>query len=57
MDDETANTQLNIFDAFFTSGANIEQYLQLVIPIIVRTYERPEVPAALCTRQSKHSRA
>lgn len=47
MNDKTANTQIKIFDAFLTFGANIEEYLQLVIPIIVGTYERPDAPVAL----------
>ena len=47
MNEKTANTQLKIFDAFMTFGANIEEYLQLVIPIIVRTYERFEAPVPL----------
>ena len=47
MNEKTANTQLKIFDAFMTFGANIEEYLQLVIPIIVRTYERFDAPIAL----------
>ncbi|KAF8817420.1 phosphatidylinositol 3-kinase [Phlegmacium glaucopus] len=36
------NTQIKIFDAFLTFGANIEEYLHLVIPIIVKSYERQE---------------
>ncbi|KAJ7086196.1 atypical/PIKK/FRAP protein kinase [Mycena epipterygia] len=32
-------TQIKIFDAFQTFGANIEEYLHLVIPIIVRAAE------------------
>ena len=36
-------TQIKIFDAFLTFGANIEEYLHLVIPIIVKSYERQEV--------------
>ena len=48
--DKTANTQIKIFDAFLTFGANIEEYLQLVIPIIVKTYERQDAPIALRKR-------
>ncbi|KAJ6556571.1 phosphatidylinositol 3-kinase [Mycena vulgaris] len=33
------STQMKIFDAFQTFGANIEEYLHLVIPIIVRSAE------------------
>ena len=43
----TTSTQIKILDAFLTFGANIEEYLQLVIPIIVRTYERPDAAIAL----------
>jgi FKBP12-rapamycin complex-associated protein len=41
------NTQIKIFDAFLTFGANIEEYLHLVIPIIVKSYERPDGSTAL----------
>ena len=37
--DKTANTHMKIFDAFLTFCANIEEYLQFVIPLIVKTYE------------------
>ncbi|KAJ7174943.1 phosphatidylinositol 3-kinase [Mycena crocata] len=37
--DKRMNTQMKIFDAFQTFGANIEEYLHLVIPIIVRSAE------------------
>ncbi len=47
MTDKTANTQIKIFDAFLTFGSNIEEYLQLVIPVVVRTYERADAPLAL----------
>jgi FKBP12-rapamycin complex-associated protein len=42
--------QIKIFDAFFTFGSSIEEYMHLVIPIIVRTYERSEAPLALRRR-------
>jgi serine/threonine-protein kinase mTOR len=42
--------QIKIFDAFFTFGANIEEYLHLVIPIVVKTYERAEAPIPLRKR-------
>lgn len=42
--------QMKIFDAFLTFGANIEEYLHLVIPIIVRTYERGDAPPPLRKR-------
>ncbi|KIM49486.1 hypothetical protein M413DRAFT_21701 [Hebeloma cylindrosporum] len=37
------STQIKVFDAFLTFGANIEEYLHLVIPIIVKSYERQEI--------------
>ncbi len=36
------NTQIKVFDAFLTFGASIEEYLHLVIPIIVKSYERQD---------------
>ncbi|KAI0741336.1 atypical/PIKK/FRAP protein kinase [Daedaleopsis nitida] len=47
LNEKTSNTQMKIFDAFLTFGANIEEYLQLVIPLIVRTYERPDASTML----------
>lgn len=43
-------TQIKVFDAFLTFGTNIEEYLHLVIPIIVKSYERPEGTTALRKR-------
>ena len=40
--DKRTNTQVKVLDTFLTFGSNIEEYLHLVIPIIVRAYERPE---------------
>jgi len=40
--DKRMNTQIKIFDAFLTFGTNIEEYLHLVIPIIVKSYERQD---------------
>ncbi|KAJ7758626.1 phosphatidylinositol 3-kinase [Mycena metata] len=37
--DKRMGTQMKILDAFQTFGANIEEYLHLVIPLIVRTAE------------------
>ncbi|KAF8074724.1 phosphatidylinositol 3-kinase [Lyophyllum atratum] len=45
------NTQIKIFDAFLTFGTNIEEYLHLVIPIIVKSYERPEGPGTTPLRK------
>ncbi|KAL5537169.1 TOR1 [Sanghuangporus sanghuang] len=43
-------TQMKVLDAFLTFGANIEEYLHLVIPIIVRSYERQDASVALRKR-------
>ncbi|KAF9006075.1 phosphatidylinositol 3-kinase [Cyathus striatus] len=48
--DKRTNTQIKIFDAFLTFGANIEEYLHLVIPIIVKSYERLDATTALRKR-------
>jgi FKBP12-rapamycin complex-associated protein len=47
---EKQNTQIKIFDAFLTFGANIEEYLHLVIPILVKSYERTDGSNALRKR-------
>ncbi|KAJ6516644.1 phosphatidylinositol 3-kinase [Mycena vitilis] len=39
MSEKRMQTQMKIFDAFQTFGANIEEYLHLVIPIILRSAE------------------
>ncbi|KAF7350698.1 Serine/threonine-protein kinase TOR [Mycena sanguinolenta] len=39
LSDKRMGTQMKILEAFQTFGANIEEYLHLVIPIIVRTGE------------------
>ncbi|KAF7324662.1 Serine/threonine-protein kinase TOR [Mycena kentingensis (nom. inval.)] len=41
LSDKRMNTQVKIFEAFQTFGANIEEYLHLVIPIIMRAAESP----------------
>ncbi|KIK61711.1 hypothetical protein GYMLUDRAFT_42743 [Collybiopsis luxurians FD-317 M1] len=45
--DKKINTQIKVLDAFQTFGANIEEYLHLVIPVIVKSYERLDGTAAL----------
>lgn len=40
-------TQIKVFHAFGTFGANIEEYMHLVIPVIVKSYERPDAPISL----------
>ncbi|KAI0330958.1 FAT-domain-containing protein [Cubamyces sp. BRFM 1775] len=47
LNDGASSTQMKIFDAFLTFGANIEEYLQLVIPLIVKTYERQDASTLL----------
>ncbi|KAG2011794.1 atypical/PIKK/FRAP protein kinase [Coprinopsis cinerea AmutBmut pab1-1] len=48
--DKRIAVQIKIFDAFLTFGANIEEYLHLVIPIIVKSYERSDAPSSLRKR-------
>ncbi|KAI0040710.1 atypical/PIKK/FRAP protein kinase [Auriscalpium vulgare] len=50
LSEKRSNTQLKVFDAFLTFGSNIEEYLHLVIPIIVKTYERPDASTTLRKR-------
>ena len=45
--DKRQNTQIKVLDAFLTFGTNIEEYLHLVLPIIVKSYERPDASTAL----------
>ncbi|KAI0653553.1 FAT-domain-containing protein, partial [Cubamyces menziesii] len=47
LNDGASNTQMKIFDAFLTFGTNIEEYLQLVIPLIVKMYERQDASPLL----------
>ena len=44
------NMQMKILDAFLIFGANIEEYSHLVIPVIVRSYERQDASIALRKR-------
>ena len=50
MNDKVANTQMKVFNALLTFGANIEEYLQLFVPILVKTFERPDGPLPLRKR-------
>ncbi|EKM51709.1 uncharacterized protein PHACADRAFT_262011 [Phanerochaete carnosa HHB-10118-sp] len=50
MTEKVSNTQMKVFDALLTFGANIEDYLQLVVPILVKTCERPDGPLPLRKR-------
>lgn len=47
---ERKNTLIKIMDAFLTFGRNIEEYLHLVIPVIVKSYERFTSPMSLRKR-------
>ncbi|EIW79336.1 atypical PIKK FRAP protein kinase [Coniophora puteana RWD-64-598 SS2] len=40
--DKRMNTHIKIFDSFLTFGSNIEEYLHLVIPVIVKSAERSD---------------
>lgn len=44
------STQIKIFDSFLTFGANIEEYLHLIIPIIVKAAERLDATTILRKR-------
>jgi serine/threonine-protein kinase mTOR len=50
LNDKRMSTQTKIFDAFLTFGSNIEEYLHLIIPVIVRTYERADATTGLRKR-------
>ncbi|KAG6820409.1 hypothetical protein H0H93_000916 [Arthromyces matolae] len=50
LSEKRTDTQIKIFDAFLTFGTNIEEYLHLVLPIIVKSYERSEGTTALRKR-------
>jgi FKBP12-rapamycin complex-associated protein len=48
--EKKVQAQIKVFDAFYTFGTSIEEYLHLIIPIIVRTYERVDAQPALRKR-------
>ena len=48
--DRRTPVQLRVLKAFATFGLNLEEYLHLVVPVIVRTFERPD--AALVVRKA-----
>lgn len=50
LNEKRMNTQIRIFDAFQAFGANIEEYLHLVIPPIIRSAETPQGSLALRKR-------
>lgn len=41
------NTLLQILKAFYVFGESIEDYLHLVLPVIVRSFENPGAPGSL----------
>ncbi|BGP07821.1 phosphatidylinositol kinase-related protein kinase tor1 [Rhodotorula toruloides] len=41
------NTLIRVLHAFSIFGSSLEEYLHLVIPAIVRTFEQPDVPSLL----------
>jgi FKBP12-rapamycin complex-associated protein len=43
-------TKIKALDTFLTFGSNIEEYLHLVIPVIVRTYEQSDASTELQKR-------
>jgi FKBP12-rapamycin complex-associated protein len=45
--DRRTATQLRVLRAFAIFGSNLEEYLHLAIPAIVRVIERPEAPLAV----------
>ncbi|KAJ7696596.1 armadillo-type protein [Mycena rosella] len=45
-----AQTQIKIFDALHSFGSILEEYLYLIIPVIVKTYERVDANTALRKR-------
>ncbi|KIJ55748.1 hypothetical protein M422DRAFT_24274 [Sphaerobolus stellatus SS14] len=47
LSEKRINIQIKVFQAFLTFGANIEEYMHLIIPVIVKSYERPEGSSAL----------
>lgn len=46
-DSEKRLPTLEVLTALKKFGATLEEYLHLVIPVIVRLFERPDVPLAL----------
>lgn len=47
LNDKRMATQSKIFEALLTFGSNIEEYLHLLIPVIVKSYERPDASSTL----------
>lgn len=49
LSDKRLNTLLHLLKAFYTFGSSIEDYLHLVLPVIVRSFETPDAPQELRT--------
>ncbi len=47
LNEPASSTQMKIFDVFLAFGSHIEEYLQIVIPPIVKTYERQDASSLL----------
>lgn len=47
LSEKRSSTQIKILDTLLTFGSIIEEFLHLVIPVIVRSYERQDSPVAL----------
>lgn len=45
--DSRTPTRIKVFQAFMTFGSNMEEYVHLIIPVIVKSFERPDGPFLL----------
>lgn len=50
LDDRQQTTQVKVLDAFLTFGPNVEEYLHLILPCIIASYERQDASTALRKR-------
>ncbi|KAF9993671.1 phosphatidylinositol kinase- protein kinase tor1 [Entomortierella chlamydospora] len=44
---ERHDASIRVLNAFVKFGSNIEEYMHLVIPVLVKTFEKPDAPIAL----------
>jgi FKBP12-rapamycin complex-associated protein len=44
---ERHDTSIRVLGAFVKFGSNIEEYMHLVIPVLVKTFEKPDAPMTL----------
>ncbi|KAG0064947.1 phosphatidylinositol kinase- protein kinase tor1 [Linnemannia elongata] len=44
---ERHDTSIRVLQAFVKFGSNIEEYMHLVIPVLVKTFEKPDAPMTL----------